>query len=85
MFRANVCFMNARHRRLWWRSRRGLLELDVLLVPFVEKEFTSLSPQEQDTYERLLEEDDPSLLAWFERRSRPRDEGLARLVDRILG
>ena len=77
--------VDARQRRLWWRSRRGLLELDVLLVPFVENEFTALSADEQNDYERLLEEDDPLLLEWFEGRAQPDDEALARLVERILG
>ncbi|MEJ2130165.1 MAG: succinate dehydrogenase assembly factor 2 [Gammaproteobacteria bacterium] len=75
----------SRRRRIWWRSRRGLLELDLLLVPFVEQEFAALSPREQDDYERLLEEDDPLLLDWFERRAEPLDEGLKRIVERILG
>ncbi len=76
---------DSRQGRLWWRSRRGLLELDLLLVPFVERELASLSDTEQDDFERLLEEDDPLLLEWFERRAEPRDEGLRRLVERILG
>jgi antitoxin CptB len=76
---------DSRQRRLWWRSRRGLLELDLLLVPFVERELASLSDTEQDDFERLLEEDDPLLLEWFERRAEPHDEGLRRLVERILG
>ncbi|MEE9254996.1 MAG: succinate dehydrogenase assembly factor 2 [Pseudomonadales bacterium] len=77
--------MNSRQRRLWWRSRRGLLELDLLLVPFVESEFTSLSAAQQKDYERLLEQEDPVLLEWFERRSQPDDEALGQLVERILG
>jgi len=31
------------HRRLWWHSRRGMLELDVLLVPYTETVYPTLS------------------------------------------
>ena len=75
----------SRRRRLWWRSRRGLLELDLLLVPFVEQKLGSLSATEQNDFERLLQEDDPLLLEWLQRRAEPHDEGLRRLVELIIG
>ena len=38
------------HRRLWWHSRRGMLELDVLLVPFTEDAYPTLSEDDQRIY-----------------------------------
>lgn len=48
--------------RLRWRSRRGMLELDLLLLPFCDEVFDSLPEHEQDIFVRLLEQDDPDLL-----------------------
>ena len=70
--------------RLRWRSRRGMLELDLLLVPFFDEVFDSLPSTEQQAYVRLLEQDDPDLLFWFSEKGVPEDEELAALVRRIL-
>ena len=70
--------------RLRWRSRRGMLELDLPLVPFFDEVFDSLPSTEQQAYVRLLEQDDPDLLFWFSEKGVPEDEELAALVRRIL-
>ena len=41
--------------RLFWHSRRGMLELDVLLVPFVREVFSGLGEDDQRCYRKLLE------------------------------
>ncbi len=70
--------------RMRWRSRRGMLELDLLLLPFFEEEFTHLDEREQATFVRLLEQDDPDLLLWFSFKASPDDPELASLVNKIL-
>lgn len=70
--------------RLRWRSRRGMLELDLLLLPFFEQAFESLPEDQQNTFIELLEQDDPDLLAWFSRKTRPEADNLAAMVDMIL-
>ena len=40
--------------RLFWHSRRGMLELDVLLVPFVQEVYPHLNQVDRDLYVRLL-------------------------------
>lgn len=71
-------------KRLRWRSRRGMLELDLLLLPFLEEVYKDLSNQEQQAYAKLLDQDDPDLLQWFSRKSLPADADLRRLVIMIL-
>ena len=44
----------AEARRLAWRCRRGLLELDLVLQRFVALEFTNLSRQELSALDALL-------------------------------
>lgn len=70
--------------RLKWRSRRGMLELDLLLVPFCNEVYPDLDEAMQQTFRELLEQDDPDLLAWFSRNGRPEDDSLAALVEYIL-
>ena len=70
--------------RLRWRSRRGMLELDLLLQPFFDEVFRDLPEAVQDTFVILLEQDDPDLLMWFSRKDEPEDKALAELVNLIL-
>jgi antitoxin CptB len=70
--------------RLRWRSRRGMLELDLLLLPFFDEVFAELKSDEQQAFIKLLEQDDPDLWDWFSRKSESDDPGLAALVERIL-
>ncbi|MDH2431946.1 hypothetical protein WH50_22385 [Pokkaliibacter plantistimulans] len=71
-------------RRLRWQSRRGMLELDVLLTPFVEEAFADLAKEDQDRYVRLLEQEDTDLFAWFMQHDTPADPDLQRIVRIIL-
>lgn len=57
--------------RLRWRSRRGLLELDLLLLPFYDEMYSELEADQQQTFVDMLEEDDPDLLMWFSRKAVP--------------
>lgn len=71
-------------RRLRWQSRRGMLELDVLLVPFVDEVFGQLPLAEQACFERLLACEDQDLFVWFMQRELATDPDLARMVKMIL-
>jgi len=70
--------------RLRWRSRRGMLELDLLLLPFFDEVFSELESGEQQAFIKLLEQDDPDLLEWFSRKGESDDPALAALVEKIL-
>lgn len=72
------------HRRLWWHSRRGMLELDVLLVPYTEEVYPTLDPDTQATYHRLIACEDQDLYNWLLEKSRPADPDLAAMVRMIL-
>lgn len=72
------------YNRLRWRSRRGMLELDLLLLPFFDEVFDDLPESEQTVFIRLLEQDDPDLLMWFSRNGVSEDAEMAALVEKIL-
>ncbi|HEY5645506.1 MAG TPA: succinate dehydrogenase assembly factor 2 [Pseudomonadales bacterium] len=59
--------LSARSRveRARWRSRRGLLELELLLAPFARDRLASLSEPLMSAYERLLAFDDLDVHAWL--------------------
>lgn len=71
-------------KRIYWASRRGMLELDLVLVPFVEQRLPVISAEDQRAYVRLLECEDTELFAWFLQRQQPEDEELAGIVRQIL-
>ncbi len=71
-------------KRIYWASRRGMLELDLIMVPYVEQRFRTLSDEDQQRYIQLLESEDTELFQWFLGRGRPEDPELASIVDDIL-
>lgn len=71
--------------RLLWRCRRGMLELDLVLQRFIERDYAQLSDVELTTLARLLESPDPDLLDYFNGVAQPSDPELQALVRRIVG
>ena len=69
--------------RLRWASRRGMLELDLVLLPFLDNHFDQISAEEQQLFERLLTEEDQDLFSWLIHRQRPADSDLHRIVCKI--
>lgn len=78
-------FSKQRYSRLKWACRRGMLELDVLFMPFVEEAFDELDDDKKLVFERLLTCDDPDLFAWFMGHQQCDDPELADMVSHILG
>jgi antitoxin CptB len=70
-------------QRIRWHSRRGLLELDLILVPFAEKHFLSLSREDQDRYAKLLASEDQDLLAWLLEHEQPTDPDITSIIQLI--
>lgn len=77
-------FTEKRLNRLKWACRRGMLELDVLFLPFVEEAFDELDEHQKETFERLLTSDDPDLFAWFMGHQQCEDKELADMVAIVL-
>ena len=72
------------HNRVIWHSRRGMLELDLMLEPFVKKCYPTLDPAMQALYRRLLESEDQDLFDWFLRKKSVDDTELDKMVNFIL-
>ena len=71
-------------KRLYWHSRRGMLELDLLLVPFAERSLTQLDAVELEMYRDLLGEEDQDMFMWLTRRAPAPTPRLQHIVALIL-
>jgi antitoxin CptB len=70
-------------RRLRWRCRRGMKELDVLFERFVERGLAAAGEEERRALAELLSLGDPELAGYLLGGLTPQAPHLARLVGRI--
>jgi antitoxin CptB len=70
--------------RLKWRCRRGMKELDLLLVRWLERGWPGADAERRHAFEWLLEQPDPDLADWLLGNRRPSGAAQAALVDDIL-
>ena len=69
--------------RLIWHSRRGMSEIDVMLMPFTQYHYRSLSLEDQKAYRSLLDCEDQDIWEWLRGFELPQDESLASIVLKI--
>lgn len=69
--------------RLRWACRRGMLELDLLLNPFLEKVYPQLSTEEQQLFVELLSSTDQELYTWLLGKEEPEDKRFLPIIDRM--
>lgn len=75
--------MDALAGRLAWRCRRGMKELDLLLVRYLHEQWPAAAAPERMAFERLLELPDPLLADYLFGREPPPDAETERLLDRL--
>jgi antitoxin CptB len=80
MKRSRMSDLKLAMNRCYWRSRRGLLELDLLLPPFVQARFESLSEPQRLALQQLLDCEDPQIWEWLREHSVPDSPHLVELV-----
>jgi antitoxin CptB len=69
--------------RLRWRCRRGMRELDQLLLRYLDREWESASDAERAVFLRVLDCEDDKLWRWVMGRERPEDDDVHALVRRL--
>ena len=72
------------YHRLRWASRRGMLELDLILEPFLDNIYSSLEVDDKLRYQQLLTCEDQDLFNWFLNKTIPEDEDNLRIVKIVL-
>ena len=70
-------------RRIKWRCRRGMLELDMMLQDFFKQRFQGLDSQQQRMFVRLLDYPDQSLLEWLSGDPQSADKDVKAIVEQI--
>lgn len=70
--------------RLEWRCRRGMRELDVLLMRYMERDFDTADVTERSAFEALLSLPDPEILDLLTGRRTAQDSRLQHVVERLL-
>lgn len=70
--------------RLRWRCRRGMKELDVLLLRYVEERYLEAPSDHRDTFRALLEAPDPVIYGYCLGGERPPSPLLSSLVQQII-
>jgi antitoxin CptB len=69
--------------RLRWRCRRGMKELDLVLLRYLEQDYPQASPADRDAFARILELQDPDLFGYLVGRDSPTEASLRHVVARI--
>jgi antitoxin CptB len=79
-----VTAAEAEARALRWHCRRGMRELDQLLLRYLDGRWPAASDTERGVFRRLLDCEDDTLWAWCMGLSRPDDPEVHALVQRII-
>ena len=73
----------AEDRSLRWRCRRGMQELDVLLLRWLDRHHAAASESERGAFLALLDTEDDRLWRWFLGHEQAPDAEVAALVEHI--
>ena len=73
----------AERKRLRWRCRRGMRELDQLLERWLDRGHAQSSDAQKRVFLTVLDTEDDVLWHWFMGHEIPADVEVAALVDRI--
>lgn len=76
--------MDRAHRaKLTWHCRRGMRELDVVLMRYLERDFDAAEVAERASFERLLSLQDPDIYDLLTGRITVDDPGIQHVVERL--
>ena len=79
-FFAENRMMEEQMGKLRWRCRRGMKELDLLTLGYLERYYLTASVEERQAFAELLELQDPLLMSYMVGRETPADGTTARVV-----
>ena len=69
--------------QLRWRCRRGMRELDQVMLHYLDHHYAAASPDEQAAFRELLDRQDPELLAFLTGRTEPEQAAAAHVIHTI--
>ena len=71
-------------KKILWQCRRGLWELDAILIPFVEENFDDLDTNNQNLFKKLLSYEDVEVFDILVNQKEPLDISIKPLVDIVI-
>jgi antitoxin CptB len=72
------------NRRLRWRCRRGMKELDIVLGWYVDECYATAPADQRLAFEALLEQEDPILWRWLVGAAPPPQGALGDVLRRLI-
>lgn len=75
--------MTLEERKVIYRARRGLKEIDVYFDPYVKQYYLQADAEEKATFAELVAQEDPDLLDWFMEVSEPPRPEMKQLIIKI--
>jgi antitoxin CptB len=76
---------SAERRRLLWQCRRGMKELDLLLVAWLDESWDASTHDERARFAHFLELPDPQLAGYLLRDETPVDDAFEPLARQLRG
>ncbi len=70
--------------RLRWQCRRGMKELDALLLGYLERRYARADVEEKSAFATFLDLPDPVLVDYLLNRKAPLDPAIADVVRHVL-
>ena len=71
-------------KKILWQCRRGLWELDAILIPFVQRNFDDLDSENKTLFTELLSYEDIEVFDLLVNKINPKDKKMKPLVELIL-
>ncbi len=71
-------------KKILWQCRRGLWELDTILIPFVEINYDGLDNEGKEMFKQLLSLEDIEIFDLLVNKKDPKDMKIKPLIDLIL-
>lgn len=76
--------IDEQQKALIWQCRRGIKEIEVLLIPFLENHYAHEEQTVRQAFVALLAEADLDIFEWLMHRESPEDEQMELIVNVIL-
>ena len=76
--------MDELEKKILWQCRRGLGELDALLIPFVEKNLSKLTDEEINKFQQFLSYEDIEIFDILVNKKQFKESNLISIVSKII-
>ena len=76
--------MDELEKKILWQCRRGLWELDAILMPFVEKNLSNLTAEEIKKFQQFLSYEDIEIFDILVNKKQFKESNLIPIVSKII-